>query len=140
MDIKRQLLSTRFLIGSLLACALFTGTAVAAPPEAAPPNVDKHQVIVAKRVDTTGLDLNRAADAQTLYTRIRHAADDVCTRGKQVDLLPNENPQRCYEKALADAIRSASLPVLTQLYLTTHTVQEATARGIKVPPEVASAH
>ena len=130
MDVKMPLLSTRFLLAAVLACTLFSGTAGA----------DEHQVIVSKRIDTTGLDLNRAADAQTLYTRIRHAADDVCTRGKQVDLLPVESPKSCYEKALGNAIRSVGSPILTQIYLGTHTLQEAKARGIEVPPEVAATH
>ncbi len=130
MYVKIPLLSTRFFLGTVLACALFAGTAGA----------DEHRVIVSKRIDTKGLDLNRAADAQALYTRIRHAADDVCTRGKQVDLLPVDNPMHCYEKALGDAIRSVNLPMLTQIYLTTHTVQEAAARGIEVPSQVAASH
>jgi UrcA family protein len=130
MYINMPLLSTRFLLGPVLVCVLFCGTAGA----------DDHKVIVSKQVDTTGLDLNRAADAQKLYTRIRHAADDVCTRGKQADLLPVENPKRCYERALGDAIRSAALPMLTQIYLTTHTLQEAAARGIEVPSQVAATH
>ena len=130
MYVKTPLLGTRFLVGSVLAITLFCGTAGAGD----------HKVIVSKLVDTTGLDLNRPADVQTLYTRIRHAADDVCTRGKQVDLLPPDNPTRCYEKALGDAIRMARLPMLTQIYLSTHTVQEAAARGIEVPSQLAATH
>jgi len=57
-----------------------------------------------------------------------------------VDLLPVDNPKLCYEKALGDAIRSAGSPLLTQIYLTTHTLQEAAARGIKGPSEVAASH
>jgi UrcA family protein len=127
MDVKMPSLSARVLLGTVLACALFSATAGA----------DNHRVTVSKQIDTTGLDLNRPADAQTLYTRIRHAADDVCIRGKRADLLPVDNPTRCSEKALADAIRSANLPMLTQIYLTTHTIQEAAARGIEVPSQVA---
>jgi UrcA family protein len=127
MYLKMPLLSSRVLLGSVLACALFSGTAGA----------DNQRVIVSKQIDTSGLDLNRPADAQTLYTRIRHAADDVCTRGKQVDLAPVDDPKRCYEKALGNAIRLAKLPMLTQIYLTTHSVQEAAARGIEVPSQVA---
>jgi UrcA family protein len=128
MFVKMPLLRTRLLSGPVLACALVCGTAAA----------DNHQVMVSKRIDTTGLDLNRPADAVTLYTRIRHAAEDVCTRGKQVDLLPVESPKRCYEKALGDAIRVVGSPLLTQMYLGAHTMQEAKARGIQVPSEVAA--
>jgi UrcA family protein len=127
MYLKMPLPSTRVLFAPVLACALFAGTAGA----------DTHAVIVSKKIDTAGLDLNRSADAQTLYTRIRHAADDVCTHGKQVDLVPVDNPTRCYEKALADAVRLAKLPMLTQIYLINHSAQEAAARGIEVPAQVA---
>jgi len=128
MYAKLPLLITRLLSGPVLACAL-TCSAVAG---------DKFHVIVFKRIDTAGLDLNRAADAQTLYTRIRHAADDVCTRGNRVDLLPVDSPKRCYEKALGDAVRSTGSPMLTQIYLGTHSLQEAKAHGIEAPSELAA--
>jgi UrcA family protein len=130
MYVKMPLPGVRLLVGSVLALALFCSAA----------DADSGKVIVSKQVDSSGLDLNQAADAQKLYTRIRHAADDVCTRGKQVNLLPADNPTRCYEKALADAIRSAKLPMLTQIYLNTHSAQEAAARGIEVPSQVAATH
>jgi UrcA family protein len=130
MNVRITLLNRRFFLAPALVCALFAGTASA----------DKHSVTVSQQIDTKGLDLDRPADAQVLYTRIRRAADDVCTRGKQVDLLPVENSKLCYEKALGDAIRSAGSPLLTQIYLGTHTLQEAAARGIKVPPELAAMH
>ena len=44
----------------------------------------------------------------------------------------------CYEKALGNAIRAANLKLLTQVYLVTHTLQEAAARGIDVPVQVAA--
>ena len=128
MHINMPSLSTRLLLGPVLGLALLSGTAGA----------KDHSVIVSKLVDSSGLDLSRAADVQTLYSRIRHAADYVCTGGKQVDLLPVDNQPRCYENALGNAIRSARLPMLTQIYLTTHTMQEAAARGIEVPSEVAA--
>ena len=46
---------------------------------------------------------------------------------------PPQTQRGCYEKALADAIRSANLPLLTQVYLETHTLREAAAHGIDVP-------
>ena len=128
MNDQRGPIRARSLLGIALACALCAGTAMG----------DDHRVIVSAPVDTTGLDLSRPADAQTLYTRIRHAADYVCTRGNRADLLPNEDPKGCYERALGGAIRAANLPMLTQIYLTTHTPQEAVARGIEVPPQVAA--
>jgi hypothetical protein len=62
----------------------------------------------------------------------------VCTHGNRVDLVPADNEKRCYEKALGDALRAAKMPLLTQIYLETHTLQDAAARGIEVPAQVAS--
>ncbi len=44
----------------------------------------------------------------------------------------------CYEKALGNAVRSANMPLLTQVYLETHTLREAAARGIDVPVQMAA--
>ena len=56
----------------------------------------------------------------------------------RVDLKPVTDRKRCYEKALGSAVRSANSPLLTQVYLQTHTPQEATALGIDVPVQVAA--
>jgi hypothetical protein len=56
----------------------------------------------------------------------------------RVDLVPLNDPKGCYERALSDAIRSAKLPLLMRVYLATHTVQEAAARGIGVPAQAAN--
>jgi uncharacterized protein (UPF0276 family) len=62
----------------------------------------------------------------------------VCTHGSRVDLVPTPNPEACYAKALAAAIRSAKSSLLTQIYLETHSLQEAAARGIDVPAQMAA--
>src|ERR1700758_3766122 len=94
-----------------IACTLFAGNVAA----------QEHKVIVAIHVSTQGLDLSQPADARTFYTRLKQAAWVVCTRGNRVDLVPSDNPGRCAEDALAGAIRSASVPTLTQIYLASHT-------------------
>ncbi len=111
-----------------IACPLFAGNVAA----------QEHKVIVAIHVSTQGLDLSQPTDARTFYTHLKNAAWVACTRGNRVDLLPSDNPGACAEKALAGAIRSASVPTLTQLYLATHTVQEAVALGILVPAQIAA--
>jgi UrcA family protein len=90
-------------------------------------------VTVALRVSAQGLDLSRPADAQTFYKRLKAAATVVCTHGDRVDLVPSDDPKGCYEKALADAIRSAKAPLLTQIYLASHTVQGAATGWSYVP-------
>jgi hypothetical protein len=43
------------------------------------------------------------------------------------------NFANCYAKALADAVRAAALPQLTEIYIRTHGSQEAASRGIEIP-------
>jgi UrcA family protein len=121
-------IKTTVLASAAVACALLTSAAVA----------KDYKVKVAIHVSTQGLDLTQPADAQTFYTRLEHAAYVVCTHGNRVDLVPADDEKRCYEKALGEAIRAAKMPLLTQIYLETHTLQDAAARGIEVPAQVAS--
>jgi UrcA family protein len=113
---------------AIVACTLFAGSVAAGDQE----------FTVAYRVSTRGLDLSQPAGARELYSRLKHAAEVVCTHGMRVDLAPTPDPQSCYEKALADAVRSVHMPLVTQGYLTMHTLQQAAARGIDVPVQVAA--
>jgi len=96
------------------------------------------ELTVAYKVTSQGLDPSRPAGAREFYSRLRHAADIVCTHGMRVDLVPPADAQGCYEKALGDAIRSANLKLVTQVYLETHTLQQAAASGIDVPAMMAA--
>jgi UrcA family protein len=119
----------RSILGvAVVAGLLFGGNAAAAKD---------HNVTVAIRLSTEWLDLSRPADARTFYTRLEKAAWVVCTRGNRVNLVPIDDVKGCYEKALGGAISSAKVPMLTQIYLATHTLQEAAARGIDVPTQIA---
>jgi UrcA family protein len=111
---------------AMVACALFAGDVMA------------KDVTVAYQVSAKGLDLRRPAGAREFYGRLKKAAWIVCTHGNRVDLQPSSDPKDCYEKALGDAIRSANVSPLTQVYLETHTLREAAARGIDVPVQVAA--
>jgi UrcA family protein len=101
-------------------------------------NVVAEDVKVAYQVSSQGLDLRQPAGAQEFYGRLKKAAWIVCTHGNRVDLQPSPDPKGCYEKALGDAIRSANVSLLTQVYLETHTLREAAARGIGMPVQVAA--
>ena len=79
-----------------------------------------HNVTIAIRVDTRGLDPSKASDVQTLYSRLKTAARTACTHGNRVDLVPLDNPNDCYEKALAQAVRTVNASLLTQVYLANH--------------------
>jgi len=127
MYTKTAVLRARSVLGAAaVACTLFAGS------------VADHEVIVAIHVSRQGLDLTQPAGAHQFYTRLRHAARVACTHGNRVDLAPAPDPEGCYEKALGDAIRSANVPLLARVYLETHTLREAAARGIDVPAQVAA--
>jgi UrcA family protein len=111
---------------AMVACTLFAGDVMA------------KDVTVAYQVSAKGLDLRRPAGAREFYGRLKKAAWIVCTHGNRVDLQPSSDPKDCYEKALGDAIRSANVSLLTQVYLETHTLREAAARRIDVPVQVAA--
>ena len=112
----------------LAVCALLAGNA----------HASERNVTITRPVSTEGLNLNKPEDARELYTRLRHAAEFVCGHTDRVDVAPDPLPKQCYEKALAEAVRKAHAPLLTQAYLGTHTIEEATARGIEVPSQMAS--
>ena len=128
MYTKNVGMSTQAILGAVAGCALFAGNVAA----------KDHEVTVAIQVSTRGLDLSQPAGARELYSRLRHAAKIVCTHGNRVDLEPVEDPVGCYEKALGNAIWSAKLPLLTQVYLETHTSRQAAAYGIDVPAQLAA--
>ncbi len=111
-----------------IACTLFAGSVAAEDQEFA----------VAYRVTTQGLDVHQPAGARAMYLRIRHAAEVVCTHGMRVDLKPVADERACYEKALAKSIGSANLPLVTKVYLQSHTLRDAAALGIELPEQMAA--
>jgi len=113
---------------ALAACALFAGDAAA----------EDQGVTVAYQVTTQGLDVRQPGGARKLYSRLKRAARIVCTDGMRVGLKPVTDEDACYEKALVDAIRSVHLPLLTQVYLETHTLRQAAVNGIDVPLMIAT--
>jgi UrcA family protein len=126
---KTAFMSTCPVFGAtVIACALFAGSVAAKDRE----------FTVAYRVTTQGLDVNQPAGARAMYLRLAHAAEVVCTHGMRVDLKPVEDKGACYEKALAKSIGSANLPLVTQVYLQTHTLADAAAHGIQLPVQMAA--
>jgi UrcA family protein len=129
MYTKAAVTSARLLVGAaFVVCTLFAGDVAGRD----------HIVAVAIQVSTQGLDLTQRADAQTFYARLQYAAWVARTRGDRVGLVPVEDLQGCVEQALGGAIRSVKSPMLTWIYLETHTLREAAARGIDVPAQVAA--
>ena len=115
-----------FFGAAMIACTLLAGNVVA------------KEVEVAYQVSTQGLDLRQPAGAREFYGRLKKAAQIVCTHGNRVDLQPSPDPEECYAKVLGEAIRFTNVSLLTQVYLETHTLREAAARGIDVPVQVAA--
>jgi UrcA family protein len=102
-------------------------TAIAFALIAANAEAGGRDVTVGIAVNGRGLDLNQPAGARVLYQRLENAAYVACTRSNQVGLAPSSDPTGCTQKALANAIRSANVPLLTQAYLAKHTLREALA-------------
>ena len=128
MYTKTAFLRAASFLGAAAGCALFAGNVPARD----------HIVTESYKINTQGLDVSRPADAQTLYTRLGNAAWFVCVRGMRADLLPADDRKACYEKALGDAVRVTNRPLVTQIYLATHTLQEAAAHHIELPDQVAA--
>jgi len=115
-------------IAAVAACALLSG----------PIHAGEQMVTVSISVNGAGLDLRQPAGARTLYTRLQSAARIVCGNGGRVGLKPVPNFAICYEQALGEAVRSVNRPQLTLVYLSSHTLPDAAARGIEVPVIVAA--
>jgi UrcA family protein len=129
MNIKATSIGVRAIVGAFaLGAAFLAGDAAARV----------FDVKVAIHVSTQGIDVKQAAGAQELYRRIQHAADVACSYGDRIDLKPVKSFYECHEEALGNAVRSVNAPLLTEVYLQTHTIQQASSYGIHVPKQVAS--
>ena len=95
----------------------------------------EHTFTVGVNVTSRGLDLSTPAGMQAFYRRVQRAAEVVCT---QPGLVRVDDYATCYQKALANAIRSLKLPSLTVMYLEDHTLKQAEAAGIDLPPQLAA--
>jgi len=129
MYAKPVVMTARSLLGVVaVACALCAGNVAA----------NDRVITIDLHVKTDGLDLSQVADAVTFYKRIQNAAWLVCTHANRVDLVPLDDSKTCQEKALGGAIGSIKVPLLTQIYLATHTPQQAAMYGINVPVQIAA--
>ena len=117
----------KLLWAGALVCTLAGGVASAS----------EHIITVGIHVSSAGLDLNQPADARTFYRRIEHAAKIVCKEENRGGLVRIEDYKTCYGKALSTAIRRLRNPLVTRMYLETHTLLEAEAAGIDLPAQLA---
>jgi UrcA family protein len=110
----------------VIATILFAGAGAGAVAE-------DHDFTIAIHVSPQKLDLSQPADARKFYQRLQQAARVACTHGYRVNLAPVDNVTDCYERALGRAVQSAKVPLLTGIYLSTHTPQQAAAFGFDAP-------
>ena len=120
-----------------LACSLLCGAGIFGMQLVGRAAANDRDVTVAIHVSLEGLDPTQVADARIIYTRLKTAAWVACTRGNRAGLAPVGDVKGCYEKALGSAIRQAKTPTLTQIYLATHTIQDAAVYGLSVAPQIA---
>ena len=130
MNIRAPVLDAKAFtcVAALAACVLLSG----------PVQAEERIVTLKVSVNTAGLDVGQPAGARQLYGRLQHAANLVCGRGMRVGLQAVDDFAGCVESAIGEAVRSAHLPQLTMAYMSTHTLQQATAHGVDVPALVAA--
>ena len=129
MYVSTALRHAKSVVGAVATLGAVCGGAVVAKD---------YDVTVAIPVSVQGIDLRQPAGAQKLYVRLQQAAYVACTRGDRVNLKPVSDWNGCYESALGDAIRKVHSPLLTEVYLQTHTLRQAAAHGIEPLQQVAA--
>jgi len=92
---------------------------------------DDRIIKIKQMVRSADVDLSQPEGGRRVYARLTAAARTVC--GPRVGLEPVQNFDRCVDKALSNAVRSAHQPQVTLVYLESHTLQQAALSGIAVP-------
>src|SRR5258708_38521745 len=100
---RRLIRKTTLSAVGLATFGVLGAAAIAQQPSS--PSRDQ-EFTVAYRVSIQGLDLSQPARVHEFYSRLKHAAESVCTHGMRVDLKPVADPTGCYENAPGTADRS----------------------------------
>jgi len=90
-----------------LGCTAIGGTALAQQPTAATTT----KWSVAYPVGYSDLDVSKIKGAQTLYLRIRYAAETLC---ESAATWGKKEGEACVNKAINDAVARVDAPLLTQ--------------------------
>ncbi|MEP6547180.1 MAG: UrcA family protein [Gammaproteobacteria bacterium] len=119
MKIGIQCLLVTACVGSLAACADAYAADIA---------TDKGLEVAKRTVKFADLDLRGAAGAETLYSRIRIAARQVCTptfAGWEWESV--RSSRSCIEKAITRAVADVNASTLTSYHMTktSHTIRLA---------------
>ena len=95
------------MLRSILAASVIAAAAVAVGAHA--------QDEQTASVSTRGVDFNNPSDVKALYSRIRTAADVVCTRQGPADMAARKYEQACMADAVRNAVDSIDQPPLTEV-------------------------
>ena len=68
-------------------------------------------------VSYSDLDLTQVADAKKLYSRVWHAAHEVCRAEFGVTSRTQRVEEACFQRSVEEAVHSVSDPNLTAVYL-----------------------
>ena len=69
-----------------------------------------------KKISYADLNLETSEGAKTLYARLRHAAEDVCSPLESRDLDRKNLWETCYRNALTSAVTQVNKIALTTLH------------------------
>jgi len=72
---------------------------------------DDHRIAIS----TGDVDFNNTSDVKALYSRIRTAADVVCTTQGPVDMATAKYEKACVNDAVRDAVDQVNQPQLTAM-------------------------
>jgi UrcA family protein len=102
-------------MGILLCCAL-SALPLASQAASAPQALQVGSEFATRTVGYRTLNLARDEGVARLYSRIRSAADAVCTTSSAEQLRLSERRRRCEAAAIANAVAEVNLPALTLLH------------------------
>jgi UrcA family protein len=111
---------------SLIATALF---GVFSSSFAVPATADSFEPLK-ETVKFGDLDISRPKGATVLYSRIRTAAEKVCSPYDRRGLSTKMHLNACIKKAVADAVTAVNAPALSAAHIA--------KRGESLPPQLAS--
>jgi UrcA family protein len=98
-----------------LGCTAIGGTALAQQPTAAEAPAASSQSVtrwsVSYPVGYSDLDVSKMKGAETLYLRIRYAAETLC---ESAATWGKKEGEACVQKAINDAVARVDAPLLTQ--------------------------
>lgn len=102
---------------ALIATAALDAQSAFADPAASAPSAKDP---LSKQVSYDDLDITRPAGVAVLYTRIKAAADVVCSQYTGVPVRRMQMRNACMEQAIANAVTAVNEPKLTAYHEARH--------------------